>query len=133
MKVKVIIEKGLDGTYDARSEESKLNFLVIGQGNTVKEAKEDFIVCLNEIKEIYEEENKNFPVLEFEYVYDLPSFLQYFSIYFSYASLERITGVNQSQLSQYVQGYRKPSKKTAEKIEKNLHLFSEELRQVNFV
>ena len=110
-----------------------LDFFLLGQGSTVKEAIEDFYITHQDMKALYEEDKKIFPKLDFEYIYDLSSFLEYYSKIFSFAALERLTGVNQSQLSQYVQGYRKPSKKTAKKIEDKLHEFARELNQVQFV
>lgn len=133
MKTTVILEKGLDGTYDARMSNQKLDFMLLGQGDTVAQAIDDMELSMKDMKELYEEEDRNFPKLEFQYKYDLSSFLEYYSNILSYAALERLTGVNQSQLSQYVQGYRKPSKKTAKKIEEKLHVFAKELNQVQFV
>lgn len=110
-----------------------MDFLLLGQGNTVAEAIEDMKVAMEDIQELYKEKDKPFPELEFQYKYDLPSFLDYYSKILSFAALERLTGINQRQLSQYVQGYRKPSKETAKKIEEKLHLLAEELQQVQFV
>lgn len=133
MKTTVIIEKTQYG-YDVRMSDNKFDFMILGQGESVADAIEDFYICRDDIKEMYEEENKTFPQdLEYSFKYDLPSFLEYYSKIFSYASLERLTGVNQTQLSQYVQGYRKPSKKTSEKIEVALHNFAKELNQVQFI
>ena len=133
MKVKVILEKGLDGSYDARMTNDKLDFMLLGQGNTVQEAIEDFYESNKEMKELYEDENKNYPIFNFEFVYDIVSFLEYYSNLLSYAALERITGISQVQLNQYVQGYRNPSKKTSKKIESKFHEFAKELNQVQFV
>lgn len=133
MQVTVLLEKGLDGIYDARTENDDLDFLLLGQGNTVAEAIEDMKVAMEDIEELYKDNEKPFPEMEFQYKYDLPSFLDYYSKILSFAALERLTGINQRQLSQYVQGYRKPSKETAKKIEEKLHLLAEELQQVQFV
>lgn len=133
MKAKVIIEKGADGSYNARMQHKSLGFMLLGSGKTVREAITDFLVSKEEIAAVYQEENKPFPVMEFTYLYDLSSFLEYYSKIFSFAALERLTGINQSQLSQYVQGYRKPSKKTAKRIESKLHELAKELHQVQFV
>ncbi|MBS9773823.1 MAG: helix-turn-helix transcriptional regulator [Tenacibaculum sp.] len=136
MKVEVIVQK-CENRYELVINpdiDYDLDFGLFGEGKTVKEAIADFHNSLEEIKEIYKEDNLTFPQgLEFTFKYDLASFLEYYSKMFSYASLERLTGVNQTQLSQYVQGYRKPSKKTSQKIEVALHNFAEELGQVQFV
>jgi transcriptional regulator with XRE-family HTH domain len=44
-----------------------------------------------------------------------------------------LTGVNQGQLSHYVTGRRKPSKRTVHKIEKELHNFASEISKIEFV
>jgi predicted RNase H-like HicB family nuclease len=136
MRLDAFIEKGLDGTYDVHfGEDTKgLTFGLLGQGNTVQEAIDDFYNSKNEMKELYEETGKSFPDnLEFNFKYDTASFLAYYSKILSLAGLQRITGVNQGQLSHYVTGHRKPSPKTVEKIEKSLHAFAKEISQVHFV
>jgi predicted RNase H-like HicB family nuclease len=136
MKVDAFIEKGLDGTYDVHFGENAkgLTFGLLGQGNTVQEAIDDFYTSRDEMKELYAEEGKNFPDdLEFVFQYDMASFLAYYSNILSLSGLQRITGVNQGQLSHYVTGHRKPSPKTVEKIEKSLHAFAKEISQVHFV
>lgn len=136
MKIDAFIEKGLDGTYDVHfGEDTKgLTFGLLGQGNTVQEAIEDFYNSRNEMKELYEETGRSFPDnLEINFKYDTASFLAYYSKILSLAGLQRITGINQGQLSHYVTGHRKPSPKTVEKIEKSLHAFAKEISQVHFV
>lgn len=84
------------------------------------------------MKEAYAENNDQFPEVEFEFSYDMASFLNYYAYAFSLAGLARITGVNQGQLSHYVTGHRKPSKATIEKIERSLHDFANEISEVKF-
>lgn len=134
MKAVVIIEKGQDGTYDANMQfYKKLDFGLFGQGNTVQDAIQDFYNTYEEMKTLYKEEGKHIVQLEFEFKYDMASFLSYYSNILTLSGLERLTGVNQGQLSHYVTGHRKPSKKTTEKIEKKLHEFAEDLHQVTFI
>lgn len=135
MKATIIIEKGLDGGFDVRTDDHfNADYMVLGQGATIEEAKADFFTCYNDIKQLYQDENKPFTeITEMEYRYDTASFLAHYSKVFSYASLERLTGVNQTQLSQYVQGYRKPSPKTTKKIQTALHNLAQELQQIQFV
>ncbi|HAH22269.1 MAG TPA: DNA-binding protein [Prolixibacteraceae bacterium] len=136
MKVDALIEKGLDGTFDVHfGEDTKgLTFGLLGQGNTVTEAIADFYHSRDEMKELYIKTGQSFPDnLEFNFKYDTASFLAYYSKVLSLAGLQRITGVNQGQLSHYVTGHRRPSPKTVEKIEKSLHAFAEEISQVHFV
>jgi len=134
MKVQVIIERGADGTFDANMEYiSSVPFGLLGQGNTVSEAIDDFYNSYGEIKTMYQAEGNEFPILEFEFKYDMPSFLQYYAYAFTLAGLERITGVNQRQLSHYINGVKKPGEKTVRKIENRIHVFANEISSVNFV
>ena len=133
-KVKAFIERVADGTYSVYIdlEDDTLNYGIIGEGETVEEAIEDFKLSYTDMKVLYEEEGKEFQETTFEFLYDLPSFLQHYSHILSFAGLERLTGVNQAQLSQYVQGYRKPSTKTVEKIQNHLQAFGKELQHLQF-
>jgi len=136
MKIEVFIEKGLDGTFDVHfGEQTKgLTFGLLGQGVTVQEAIADFYNSRDEIKAYYSETDKPFPKdLEFIFKYDTASFLTYYSHVFSLAGLGRLTGVAQGQLSHYVTGRRKPSPKTVLKIERSLHQFAAELKQLQLI
>ena len=136
MKVDVFIEKGIDGTYDIHfGEQTKgLTFGLLGQGESVQEAMDDFHNSRDEIKAYYKEVGKRFPEdLEFEFKYDTASFLAYYSNVLSLAGLGRLTGIAQGQLSHYVTGRRKPSQKTVQKIEKSLHKFADEISHVQLV
>jgi len=134
-KVKAFIERGNDGTYGVYVdlEDNTLNYGIIGDGNTVDEAIADFYLCYEDMKKSYEKDNQYFVESEFEFHYDTASFLQYYSNKFTLAGLQNITGVNQYQLSHYVNGHRKPGVKTVKKIETSLHNFAKELSQVHFV
>ncbi len=132
--VDVIIERGADGTFDANMETyPDLKFGLLGQGKSVEEAKSDLINSYNEMKEIFAEQGKEIEELTFEFKYDIPSFLQYYAFAFTLAGVERITGVSQGQLSHYINGVRKPSEKTARKIQERIHEFAKNLSQVRFV
>ena len=134
-KVKAFIERANDGTYGVYVdlENNTLNYGIFGEGNSVEEAIEDFVIRYNDMKKFHAEENKKFVEAEFSFKYDTASFLAYYSKVLSLSGLQRITGVNQGQLSHYVTGHRKPSPKTVQKIEKSLHAFANEISQVHFV
>lgn len=134
MKAQVIIERGADGSFDANMEFIKsIPFGLLGQGKTVAETIADFYNSYGEIQAMYKEEGKECPALEFEFKYDVPSFLQYYAYAFTLAGLERITGVNQKQLGHYISGFRTPSQKTAQKIEEKIKGFAKEIESVRFV
>lgn len=134
-KVKAFIEKGNDGRYGVYVdlENNTLNYGIHGEGETVQEAVNDFKESYGEMKEYHNEIGKSFVEAEFEFAYDTASFLQYFGIYFSLAGLSRLTGIHQGQLSHYLNGSRKPGKKTIEKIDVSIRDFAKDLSRVQLV
>ena len=130
--VTAIIETGPDHRYSIYSDDENLPYGVIGTGDTIAEAKEDFMYGYEEMKEVFLDSGKEFTEVEFIFRYDIPSFLQEFAYAFTLAGLERITGINQKQLGHYVSGYRKPSARTVRKMEEGIHRFSEQLSMIHF-
>ncbi len=117
-KVRVFIERASDGSYSAyMPDDNNLSYGIIGTGMSIDETISDFHDAYKGMKEHYADSGKYFEEVEFEFSYDIPSFLAYYSNRLSLAGLERITGVAQGQLSHYVTGRRRPSKKTIEKIQ----------------
>ena len=131
-KINVVIERGIDGSFSAYIADDNCEFGCIGEGKSVEETKADFMKAVGEMQEVYAEEGSKFPDVEFDFIYDMASFLNYYAYAFSLAGLARVTGVNQGQLSHYVTGRRRPSKSTVEKIEQSLHDFANEIGQVKF-
>ena len=131
-KINVVIERGIDGSFSAYIADDNCEFGCIGEGKSVEETKADFMKAVGEMQEVYAEEGSKFPDVEFDFIYDMAAFLNYYAYAFSLAGLARITGVNQGQLSHYVTGRRRPSKSTVEKIEQSLHDFANEIGQVKF-
>jgi hypothetical protein len=78
-------------------------------------------------------ENKYFQEAEFEFEYDMASFLNFYTEYFSLAGLSRLTGVAQGQLSHYVTGRRRPSRRTINKIDTSVHNFAKKINRVTFI
>ena len=72
IKVKAFIERGNDGTYGVYVDlnENRLNYGVIGDGNTENEAIEDFYGCYEDMKKSFEKDNQYFQEAEFEFHYD---------------------------------------------------------------
>ena len=131
-KINVVIERGIDGSFSAYIADDNCEFGCIGEGKSVEETKADFMKAVGEMQEVYAEEGSKFPDVEFDFIYDMASFLNYYAYAFSLAGLARITGVNQGQLSHYVTGRRRPSKSTVEKMEQSWHEFANEIGQVKF-
>lgn len=64
------------------------------------------------------------------YKMDLASLFEWFSGILTKSAVSRITGLNQSLISQYVSGIKKPSSKQTKKIEKALHHLGQELLEI---
>lgn len=134
IQVKATIERGDNGTYDVTMEYlSQIPFGLLGQGNNVEEAIADFYNSYDEMKAFLAEKGEVYPPLEFHFVYDIPSFLKRYAYAFSLAGLGRITGINERQLSHYINGIRKPSLKTTLKIEQKLKEFAGEIAMLQFI
>ena len=131
-RVNVFIEKGGDGSYGAYVDlnDNTLNYGLLGEGATVEETKADFLASYEEMKESFELDGKPFQEAEFNFVMDIPSFLEYYSGIFTKSALERMTGINQTQFTHYASGFRRPSKKTIEKLDTALQRLAEDLKQV---
>ena len=133
-KVRVLIERGKDGSYGAyMPDDDKLSYGVIGDGETVEAAIRDFMAVYEEMKAAAVAEGRDFEEVEFSFAYDLPSFLVYYADLISYKGLAKVTGISASQLSQYISGYRTPSAKTTAKIQTALHAFGQELSELQLV
>ena len=59
----------------------------IGEGKSVEETKADFMKAVGEMQEVYAEEGSKFPDVEFDFIYDMASFLNYYAYAFSLACL----------------------------------------------
>ena len=97
------------------------------------DAKAEFFEMLEEYKQEYEEEGKAWPNLHFSFRYDVASFLNFYSKVFSLAGIARLTGINQRQLSNYLNGHRNASPATTQKIAEAIHHLGRELQQMEFV
>lgn len=123
-QVKIIIERSKDGFFWAYAESGKLN--ISGGGATVADCKKDLLNGIETAREI-----NQFPYFEGEYElaykYDMESLLNYYKGIFTFAALERITGIEQKYLQHYSTGYKKPRPERRKKIEKALHNLGSEL------
>lgn len=133
--VKAFIERGNDGSYSVYVdlEDNSLNYGIHGNGTTADEAIADFNSSYRTMKTLYDMKGKSFVEAKFSFTYDTASFLSYYSRIFSLAGLQKITGVNQGQLSHYLNGHRKPSRKTVVKIEESLQKFAKEVIDIHLL
>ncbi len=66
------------------------------------------------------------------YTFDIVTLLSYYDKVFTRRALSRLTGINESLLSQYASGLKKPRPLQTRKIADNLHKLGQELLQVQF-
>ena len=128
-KIIIVIERSAD-LFDAYSDNCDG---IYGAGDTLEACKADIETSIRQIKEKlpieqWPEELKG--EYELEYKLDTQSFLEYFSQYLSLAGMERITGVNQKQLSNYLNRRAKPRKQQVERISKGLRRFASEILSI---
>ena len=101
MKVKVSVYKADDGSFWCHTERNVYGTGLNGCGNTVAEAKQDLMVCLEEAKEDYLNQGKTPYQVDFEYIYDLQSFFEFFSV-FKVTEEARRAGINTTLMRQYI-------------------------------
>lgn len=132
-KVIAIIEMASDGFYSVYMDADDVDYLVTATGKTSNDAIEDFKQGYEDVKATYLRDGKHFEEAEFDFKYDMASFLSYYTRAFSLAGLSRITGINKGQLSHYATGRRKPSQSTVQKIQNSVQSFAKDLSQVRFI
>lgn len=128
-KIIMVIEKSSD-YYGAYSENCDG---IYASGKNVEAIKADTLEAIQLIK-------KNLPKnrwpaqikgdFEIEWKMEIPSFLEYYSSFMSLAGMERMTGINQKQLSNYLNRRTTPRKKQSDRIREGIHRFAEELLSI---
>lgn len=122
--VNTIIERSAEGGYSLYMKDADfLSYGITCTGSTEAEAIATFYDLYDGMRALYKEEKKQFEEVAFVFRCDVVSYLQYYAKTFTLVALERITGINQGQLSHYINETSKPSKKTAEKIISSLRKF----------
>lgn len=128
-KLIIVIEKSADymGAYSENCDG------IYGAGATIEEVKRDVLDAIDIIKREYPEERWPAPLrgdYEIEWKLDMQSFLEYYKDFISLSGLEKITGVNQKQLSNYLNHRATPRRKQVERINEGLHRFASELLSI---
>lgn len=124
IKVKIIKE---DTGYSAYSQLGEN--LIATQGETFEELKKMIVEAVNlafeDIHLVYNEDD-----LQFEF--ELESFFDFYKVINAKALSERI-GMNQSLLSQYIKGIKKPSPSQTKRILNGVQQIGRELSEVRFL
>ena len=126
--MKVSIEKQSDGTYIAYNNSGE-KVTIIGTGDTVKEAKEDFFNTIEELRQSYIDTQDPIPAFlneEVDFHFDISSLFEYYSM-LNVSALGRYLGINPSLMRQYKSGDTYISDAQLEKIEEGIHRLGLEL------
>lgn len=106
---------------------------IFAAGDTLEEAKADTYEAIRLIKKNLPEERWPEQIkgqFEIEWKFDVPSFLEYYSSFISLAGMEKLTGINQKQLSNYLNHRAVPRRKQADRIVTGIHKFAHELLSI---
>ncbi len=124
MKFRFIIEKTKTG-YSAY----ELKYPIFTTGETIVELQRNALEAVN----LYlEDEGKHATRANLDFEIDFKQFFEFYKVINS-KHLARRIGMNESLLSQYVTGKKKPSKKQVERIIGGLHEIGKELIEINLV
>lgn len=126
LKVTAIVERTDDGMYSCHITENLGNYGVAGYGETAEEAKQDMLLCYQEMKEMNDEDGVETPELEISYDYDMQSFFNKFN-YFKISTLAEMSGINASLLRQYATGHAVASEKQYKRLHETIKGIKEEL------
>lgn len=125
----MVIEKSKD-FYDAYSDNCDG---IYAAGSSIDDVKADTEKAIDLIKKTLPESQWPEQIkgdYEIQYKLDTQSFLEYYKGIISLAGLEKITGINQKQLSNYLNNHAKPRKQQAERINEGIHRFAHELLNI---
>lgn len=132
MKVTGVIEKSSDTFFSIYTKEDIPGFGLGGYGESVDEAKEDYMVCIEEMREIAAEKGKPFPKeIEVEFRYDVPSFFDYFD-WINISAFAKKAGINESKMRAYKAGLCTASEKTLDKIRETVRKMCAEMSAATF-
>lgn len=134
MKTIALIEKGKDGTFGVFTPD--LNHTIIGEGNTVSEAKRDFENSVKEMFASYSERGMATPAelqgVEFEYKYDIASLFNYYN-FINVSKFAQVAGINASLMRQYKTGNQYISENQVSKIEDAFHKMANEFATIKLI
>lgn len=119
MKIAGTIERNDNNYYQISSEDEIMGHCFGGYGYSVAEAKADFLKSIEEAKVMIVEEGQDIPVeadnVEVEFLYDVPSFFNYFD-WINISAFAKKAGINESKMRAYKAGVASASEKTLQKI-----------------
>lgn len=130
MKITAIVEQNENKYFMISSESEICDCILGGYGYSVKEAKDDFMKCIEEMREISLADGKDFPEnIEVEFTYDIPSFFNFFD-FINISKFAAKAGINESKMRQYKVGKAFASEATTRKIIDTITQITTELQAV---
>ena len=81
-------------------------FGVMGEGASIDEAENDFLAVFKEMAKRHQERTGEVVTADFSFVLDMSAILQESKKYISFSVLANVTGISESQISQYACGTR---------------------------
>ncbi len=131
-KIEATVTRAKDGFFSVHCNDEMFS----GGGDTLDAAVEDLSAQMSFYKETAQEDNFDYPAFldnDFELVYkfDTASLLEYYSGILSLSGLERLTGIHQKQLWNYLHRKSIPRRKQVDRIEQALHRFGSELQSIS--
>jgi len=134
MRTIALIEKGKDGSFGIFTPDLKTT--IVGEGESVSEAKEDFYNSVQEVIAAYTEMGKSLPAelqeIEFEFRYDVASLFDYYK-FINVSKFAEKAGINASLMRQYKSGNQYISENQVLKIEVALHQIAHEFAEIKLV
>lgn len=106
---------------------------IYAAGDTIEATKADAYEAIRLIKKNLPEDRWPEQIkgeFEIEWKFDVPSFLEYYGTILSLSGMEKLTGVNQKQLSNYLHHRAVPRQKQADRIITGLHKFAREILSI---
>lgn len=134
MAMNVVIEKQKSGTYLAYNKDGD-GVSLIGEGNTVSEAKDDFFSSIQEVIDTCKETGIVIPSFLTEepiFKFDVSSLFEYYNM-INVSAFARYLGINEGLLRQYKKGETYISENQLMKIENGIHALGREFSRLKLV
>lgn len=96
-----------------------------GGGSTARKVIDDTLLSLQEAKEEWAKDGKEFPDVEFDFRFDVGAFFDYYPI--DVTAFAKYIGMNPSVLRQYVTALREPKQEAIDRIRAGIKKLSEDL------
>lgn len=132
-KLKVIVEKTNTG-YSAYLPDVPG---IASVGDTFSELRENIKEAIDLFLDVSKEYGDKIPTIlqgeySLEFKFDIEAFMEWMSKVMSQRGLAEVASINESLLSQYAHGVKKPGPKQLKRIETALHRFADDLHSISF-